>query len=211
MVKKKLDIPDIPWEQLSPEFIRALAPVIQGVAWVGLSRIDPKIEQLNSIIALAEVIPNVDIGLPPGVVLGAMYDKQEEALEIIVKVAESIGNLPTAITDELEKLRETLIETKLQEGCLAIGGTWDGKHCTLPEFEKDKGVIWPPEYEEQSKKDRLNSAIEDCVRNGKKELGIWAYTLIPLAGWGYSCLLQKGFDVTLDFVKKHPIVIGALL
>ena len=61
MVKKKLDIPDIPWEQLSPEFIRALAPVIQGVAWVGLSRIDPKIEQLNSIIALAEVIPNVDI------------------------------------------------------------------------------------------------------------------------------------------------------
>jgi len=211
VVKKKLDIPDIPWEQLSPEFIRALAPIIQGVAWVGLSRIDPKIEQLNSIIALAEVIPNVDIGLPPGVVLGAMYDKQEEALAIITKVAEAVGNLPADITDELEKFRETIIKTQLAEACYGLGGSWDGNHCTLPD---DYVPPWPPQEEpdpDQGKINRFNSALQACYDNAVKELGFLSIAPFTKSGWVISCMAQKGFSVTADFLKDHPIMIGVRL
>jgi len=207
VVKKKLDIPDIPWEQLSPEFIKALGPLIQAVAWVGLTRIDPKIEQLNGIIALAEVIPNVDIGLPPGVVLGAMYDKQEEALATIIKIAQAIGTLPEVVTDQLETVLDTITKTQLAEACYAVGGDWDGEHCTLPEDAFD-GIPYPPDIEDDPGQiDKLNKALTDCAKNAKKELGIWSITPFAKSAWIVSCMTQKGFSVTLDFVKNHPVML----
>ena len=56
------------------------------LAWIGMSKADKRLQSLNSIITMAEVIPNVDIGLPSGVVLGAMYDKQDEAMAMITQI-----------------------------------------------------------------------------------------------------------------------------
>ena len=191
MVKKKLDIPDIPWEQLSPEFIRALAPVIQGVAWVGLSRIDPKIEQLNSIIAVAEVIPNIDIGLPPGVVLGAMYDKQEEALQTMIKIMEMLEEVPDIITEQLDELKDTIIEEFVPE------------EIEIPEIPEGS---WPPRWgEEPTNTEKVRQALKDCIANAQKNLGIWYY--VGGAVWVHTCLARKGFKVSLDFVKENAVFI----
>ena len=210
MAKKKLEVPDIDWNSVTPQLIEAIAPIIQGVAWIGLSNIDPKIEQLNTVIALGEVMPNVDIGLPPGVVLGAMYDKQDEALAMITQIMTLAKDVPAQIAEEADKFKELLIGEKLQKACEGVGGTWANGTCTIP---KDKQTTdWPPDYLDQpTKQERLNSAIEACVKKAKEDLGIWVYTLVPLSAYVYSCLLQKGFDVTLDMVKKHTIITGALI
>ena len=76
MVKKAApEVPDIDWDLITPSLIEAFTPIIQGVTWLGLTKIDPKVNALNNLIAIAEVLPTVDLNLPRGIVLAAMYDK----------------------------------------------------------------------------------------------------------------------------------------
>ena len=49
---------------------------------------------MNNLIAVAEIVPTIDLGLPKGIVLAAMYDKTDEALDMINKLAQAIGDLP---------------------------------------------------------------------------------------------------------------------
>ncbi len=214
MVKKSKDFfsEEFFWKEVMPQLTKAVfgGDLAVMLAWIGMSKADKRLQSLNSIITMAEVIPNVDIGLPSGVVLGAMYDKQDEAMAMITQIMTLAKEVPDVIAEEAEKLREVIIGEKLQQACEGVGGTWANGTCTIP---KDKQqTIWPPEYEEdQSKKDRLNNAIEDCVKKAKKDLGVWAYTLIPLSAYVFSCLGQKGFDVTIDMVREHSIITGALI
>ena len=45
---------DIPWDVITPEIVRAFTPFIQGIVWVGLSKVDKRINALNNLIAVAE-------------------------------------------------------------------------------------------------------------------------------------------------------------
>ena len=65
MAKPKEDFFDkIPWEVITPEIVRAFTPFIQGIVWVGLSKVDKRINALNNLIAVAEIVPTIDLGLP---------------------------------------------------------------------------------------------------------------------------------------------------
>ena len=95
MAKAKEDFFDkIPWDVITPEIVRAFTPFIQGVTWITLSKIDKRISAMNNLIAVAEIVPTIDLGLPKGIVLAAMYDKTDEALDMINQLAQALGDLP---------------------------------------------------------------------------------------------------------------------
>ena len=134
MVKKA--IPEIPWELIIPELVKVATPFIQAIAWLGLSRIDPKVNAMNNLVAIAEVVPAIDLNLPRGIVLAAMYDKTGDALEMINQVTQAILDLPS----ELKEFVQTIVDETKEEIEDIIPDLPD-----LPEVEverRKKGETW---------------------------------------------------------------------
>jgi len=112
LVKAKVDFVDkIPWEVITPEIVRAFTPFIQGITWLAISKVDKRISAMNNLIAVAEIVPGIDLGLPKGIVLAAMYDKTDEALDMINQLAQAITVLPS----ELKKFIEDLVGEAKEE------------------------------------------------------------------------------------------------
>ena len=115
MVKAEDDfLNKIPWEVITPEIVRAFTPFIQGITWLGISKVDKRISAMNNLIAVAEIVPGIDLGLPKGIVVAAMYDKTDEALDMINQLAQAITVLPS----ELKKFIQDLVneaKTEIEE------------------------------------------------------------------------------------------------
>jgi len=188
MKKKKSAVPspedilkEIEWSKWLEILIPTLSPLLIAIAWIMLSKVDKKVQTLNSLIAIAEVVPSVDIGLPKGVVLGALYDKGDEAIATMVTIMETIEEIPGAVTVELEKLKLLLMEQG-EEG-----------YDIDPD---DYG--WPPSTEPEPP----DSVVKECIDQAVKDLGL-AYYFPGLApAWVLSCLIRKGYKVSKGFVKR---------
>ena len=133
---------DIPWEVITPEIIRAFTPFIQGITWLGISKVDKRISAMNNLIAVAEIVPGIDLGLPRGIVLAAMYDKTDEALDMINQLAQALGDLPgnlkQFIQDQVDEAK-TEIEEVFEPVTEKADPTWWEKR--LREFGFDpKGL-----------------------------------------------------------------------
>jgi hypothetical protein len=85
--KKRED--DVPWEAIARAIAPIGAPIILSVLWVGLTKVDKKIDWLSNMIAIAEIIPTVDLNVPQGVVLGSMYSSAEDVQRILTAVIEA--------------------------------------------------------------------------------------------------------------------------
>jgi hypothetical protein len=94
---------DIPWDVIIPELVKVATPFIQAIAWIGLTKVDPKINAMNNLIAIGEIVPAVDLGLPKGVVLGALYDKTGDALEMLNQIAQALGDLPGELKEFIQE------------------------------------------------------------------------------------------------------------
>jgi len=110
----KVDFKEIPWEVVIPATIQAFTPFIQGVTWLAISKIDKRISAMNNLIAIAEIVPGIDLGLPKGIVLAAMYDKTDEALDMINQLAQAVsdlpGNLKQFIQDQVDEAKTEIEE-----------------------------------------------------------------------------------------------------
>jgi len=165
------DPKDIPWDIIIPEVVKAFTPIIQGVTWLAISKVDKKANALNNLIAIAEIIPAIDLGLPRGIVLAAMYDKTGDALDMINQLAQAIEGLPGDLKEYIENLvnktKEDIEETFIDP---------------VTEASHD-----------------FQTALKDCRNNAKKNLGI-GYRLGG-AFWIVSCMAQKGYSISADYVK----------
>lgn len=85
--KKRED--DVPWEAVARTIAPIVAPIILSVAWVALTKIDKRIDWLANMIAIAEIVPAVDLNVPQGVVLGSMYASAEDVEKILTAVLEA--------------------------------------------------------------------------------------------------------------------------
>jgi len=112
MAKPKIE--EIPWDIILPEVVKAFTPFIQGITWLGISKVDNRASALNNLIAIAEIVPGIDLGLPKGIVLAAMYDKTDEALDMINQLAQALADLPgdlkKFIQDQVDGAKEELEE-----------------------------------------------------------------------------------------------------
>jgi hypothetical protein len=85
--KKRED--DVPWEAIARAIAPIVAPIILSVLWVALTKVDKKIDWLSNMIAVAEILPTVDLNIPQGVVLGSMYSSAEDVQKILTAVVEA--------------------------------------------------------------------------------------------------------------------------
>jgi len=110
----KVDFKEIPWEVVIPAAIQAFTPFIQGILWYGFSKIDKRANAMNNLIAIAEIVPTIDLGLPRGIVLAAMYDKTGDALEMINQLAQALTDLPgdmkKFIQDQVDEAKAEIVE-----------------------------------------------------------------------------------------------------
>ena len=65
---------------------------------------------MNNLIAIGEVIPAIDLGLPKGVVLGALYDKTGDSMKIIAKLVDALRDIPDDVKDFIDKKQEEVKE-----------------------------------------------------------------------------------------------------
>ena len=117
--KKRED--DVPWEAIARAIAPIVAPIILSVLWVGLTKVDKKIDWLSNMIAVAEVLPTVDLNIPQGVVLGSMYSSAEDVQKIltaIVEAGEKLAGLDPK--DIIPKVPEDSLSEKLFRGF--VGG-----------------------------------------------------------------------------------------
>ena len=122
--KKRED--DVPWEAIARAIAPIVAPIILSVLWVGLTKIDKRIDWLSNMIAISEIVPTVDLNLPPGVVLGSMYSSAEDVQKILTAViaaGEQLANIDPG--DIIPKVPEESITEKAFR--LAVGEEPIGK------------------------------------------------------------------------------------
>jgi len=170
---KKIEVPEINWDIITPELIKVFTPFIQAVAWLGLSKLDPKVNAMNNLIAIAEVVPAVDLNLPRGIVLAAMYDKTTDALKMMADLLDVLEDIP-------ENLKN-LIKNMIDESKKAVTET-----------------ILDPVTEASHD---FQSALGDCRTNAQSYLGTGIRYRALGGAWIISCMLQKGYSISADYVK----------
>ncbi len=165
---------NIDWKEVAELGLPIIAPFVQGALWYGFVNFDKRAQALSRFIAIAEVVPAVDLNLPRGVVLASMFDSVEEAIEIYDKIIESIADLPDSIRDLLQDIKE--------------------------ELPKKEDIPFVEPAQEASHE--FQTALFDCINNAQDNLGTgWRFNIAGPA-WIVSCMLQKGFKVPLNYVRE---------
>ena len=170
---KKPELPEINWDLITPELIKVFTPFIQAIAWLGLSKVDPKVNAMNNLIAIAEVVPAVDLNLPRGIVLAAMYDKTTDALKMMADLLDVLEDIP-------ENLKN-LIKDMIDEAKEAVTDILDPVTEASSDFQ---------------------NAIGDCRSAAQEELGTGLRYRLGGAFWITSCMFQKGFKITTKYAES---------
>ena len=105
MAKKPLEID---WSKVAELSMPVIGPFVQGGIWYGLINIDSRAQALGRLIAIAEIVPAVDLNLPKGVVLASLYDSTEDTLEIAKDLVDAIIEIPDTVKEKINEITEDL-------------------------------------------------------------------------------------------------------
>ena len=103
---------NIDWNRLLFTVIPLLKPFIIFGSWVMFARINTKASVTSKLIAIAEVIPTIDLGVPKEIVLASLYDFTDDTLDLLDSIVETILD-PVRIDatkKALNSVRELIIE-----------------------------------------------------------------------------------------------------
>jgi len=163
---------NIDWTRTFQVIVPLLQPVIIGGLWLAFARFNKKADAVSKFIAIAESIPTIDLNLPKPVVLASLYHSIDEALDMLKEVIQTLKDLEIPTGEEIIDNIKKEIEEEIIDPILD------------PIRENDQ-----------------IQALAACNANAKKNLGWGYYT--PAAGlWIVSCMAQKGFSVSLKYVKE---------
>jgi len=99
-------------------------PLIIAGIWLFFTKTSPKINALNNLIAVGELLPTIDLGLPKGVVLGAMIDKTDDAIVLFNEIKDFIFDFEVPTFPTGPELKDEYIDEPI--------AAW---------WEKQKGVL----------------------------------------------------------------------
>jgi len=158
-------------------WLQALIPVMQPIiifgAWLGFSMIDKKASAVSKLIALAEPIPTIDLNVPRPVVLASLYHSTDVALKILEDVIKYFQELEIPTAEDI--IEE--IKDEIKDPIVEV--VEDVLEPTSPEFQ---------------------TSLANCVISAKKNLGAAYWFLGP--AYILQCMLQKGFKVSLNYIKE---------
>lgn len=103
---------DVEWNRIFIGLVPAIATnplVITGI-WLLLSKRFTQINRLNTVIALSELVPAIDLNLPPGVTLGAMIDKSEDTIQFynMIRSGQIVSGITFPEVPSKEEVQEEL-------------------------------------------------------------------------------------------------------
>ena len=99
---------DIDWSKVAELSMPVIGPFVQGAMWYGFVNIDSRAQALGRLIAIAEIVPAVDLNLPKGVVLASLYDSTEDTLEIAKDLVDAIIEIPDTVKEKINEITEDL-------------------------------------------------------------------------------------------------------
>ena len=103
---------NIDWNRVLLTVIPLLKPFIIFGSWVMFARINTKASVTSKLIAIAEVIPTIDLGVPKEIVLASLYDFTDDTLDLLDSIIETILD-PVGIQqakDDIQIMKEILLE-----------------------------------------------------------------------------------------------------
>jgi len=165
---KKID-----WVETAKLVMPIFQPFIQGVLWYSFANLDKRAQALSRFIAIAEVIPAVDLNLPKGVVLASMYDGVEDALEIWTTLIETLQEIP-------DKVKEIVKETKED----------------IEELIPTKEDILPGPIDKQ----KFLADYGDCLNGYNRDTPSYLKNDYSKQLYIQGCLIRKGYGI--KFIKQ---------
>ena len=99
---------DIDWSKVAELSMPVIGPFVQGALWYGFVNIDSRAQALGRLIAIAEIVPAVDLNLPKGVVLASLYDSTEDTLKIARDLVDAIIEIPDTVKEKIDQITEDL-------------------------------------------------------------------------------------------------------
>ena len=107
---------NIDWNRVLLTVIPLLKPFIIFGSWVMFARINTKASVTSKLIAIAEVIPTINLGVPKEIVLASLYDFTDDTLDLLDSIVETILD-PVGIQatkDVLKNVKELALEGETQ-------------------------------------------------------------------------------------------------
>jgi hypothetical protein len=172
----------------------------------------------NSAKDFEEIMKNVDftrvlqitVPILQPVIIGGLwlllskFDKRADAVSKFIAIAESIPtidlNLPRpvvlaslyhSIDEALDTLKEVIQTLK------------DIEVPTAEELiDATKDALIDPILDPLKESETLK-ALSDCNANAKKSMGYGYYLPLAAPVWIASCMLQKGFNVSTDWIRER--------
>jgi hypothetical protein len=105
-------IKDINWNRVILTVIPLLQPFIIFGSWVMFARLNRKAGVVSKLVAIAEVIPTIDLGVPKEVVLASLYDFTDDTLDLLDSIVETVLD-PVGIQktkDSINIMKDILVE-----------------------------------------------------------------------------------------------------
>jgi len=161
----------IKWNRIIPPLVSVLQPVILFGLWLGFAKVDKRADAVAKLIALAEPLP---------------FD-----IDLNVPQPVVLASLYHSVDEALDILKE-VIEYLEDIDIPSADEIIDGVKEELEETIIDPVTEASHDFQ---------TAISKCNENAKKTLGEgYAYATLGPA-WVYSCMQQKGFKLTVDYIK----------
>jgi hypothetical protein len=179
MAKKKKEdsfeelMKGIDWNRYLPGLISIMQPIVIFGSWLAFSKFDSRADAVSKLIALAEPIPTIDLNVPKPVVLASLYHSTDEALKILSDVIAFLKDVDIPSADDI--IQE--IKDEIKDPIVEV--VEDVLEPTSPEFQ---------------------TSLANCVISAKKNLGAAYWILGP--AYILQCMLQKGFKVSLNYIKE---------
>ena len=128
-MSKKQVVPDIDWSKVAELGFPVIAPFVQGGIWYGAMTIDKRAEALGRLIAIAEVIPAVDLNLPKGVVLASLYDSTADTIKLLMDLVDAISEIPDSVKETLKEIKDDVTPDFLEEDLDPVKALGDVQDC----------------------------------------------------------------------------------
>ena len=127
---------DIEWNRIFIGLVPAIAtnPLVMTGIWLLLSKRFTSINRLNTVIALSELVPALDLNLPPGGTLGAMIDKSDDTIKMWNMLRG--GQIVSGITFPEIPSKEEVQELK--------GTIWDALADFVAPVKQAEETEWDP-------------------------------------------------------------------
>ena len=186
LMAKKTDFEEImknvDWTRWMQIIIPISQPLLIFGAWLTFAKFDKRADALSKFIAMAEPIPAIDLNLPRPVVLASLFHSTDVALKILEDVINFLQDIEIPSAEEvIDEIKEEVEEKKEEVKEEVEEKIFETVEEVLPESPAFK------------------TALANCVMNAKDNLGFGYWVLGP--AWIVSCMSQKGFSITLSYVK----------